>query len=125
MTPVHLKVMFLAKLALATTTVISAAIIADPTVKVAIIAGVSLILANVPMFILGMLTRRDTKQSLQNQHEQKASLNEIKQNTDGVLAKLNSDKDKQGIELAAKSDELSRAQGHREGMETERERVKE
>jgi hypothetical protein len=126
MTPVHLKVVFAGKIALVATTFVAAAFVAsDPTVKVAIIAGVSLVLANVPMFILGMLTRRDTKQGLRNQEEQKVGIAEIKQNTDGVLAKLTSDKDKQGLELADKSDQLSRAQGHREGTESERERVKE
>jgi hypothetical protein len=46
----------------------------------------------------------------------------VKKNTDGFLSKTIKEKDDQAVQLADKSDKLSHAEGHREGVE-EKKRV--
>jgi hypothetical protein len=93
------------------TTVFAAALVAmDPTVKVALIAGAALVLANIPTFILGLLSRSDAKKSLVNQAELKTAM-------DGNFGRLWNEKDQLRTALTDKSEKLAHAEGHREGIE--------
>jgi hypothetical protein len=97
-------------LAKATTAIAAAAVVIDPTVKVAIIAGVALVLANLPTFILGMLQRKDSRQI-------KASQSDMADSVNGHFTRLLNKQDADAASLAAKSEELARATGRREGVE--------
>lgn len=112
---------------IATSSLAVAIITIDPTVQVAIVTGIFLIVAQIPVFVLGCLNRKDVKASLSLSHEMKQSVNEVKQNTNGVITKLfddNKQKAEQVVDATDKLHEtaiqLSYVKGQREGSDRER-----
>jgi hypothetical protein len=97
-------------LCVAANVIIVAVVAMDPTVKVAIIAGVALVLANIPTLIVGLLNRQAVK--------------EMSINVDGNLRRLLDDKVTASAAHAVTSNELAREVGHREGSDEERARDK-
>lgn len=93
----------------------TAIIVADPTVKVALITGICLVVAQFPAFILGYLI-------LRQQRITHAVVDEVKFNTDGINTALQAKIVVQGQQLANKSDQAAHAEGFRAGSEDERAR---
>ena len=75
----------------------------DPTVKVAIIVAIPSAITGIGTLVLGILNRN--------------KLGDVAVLVDGKLSRLLEEKDRQGVELSDKSDQLSHAQGRREGVE--------
>ena len=76
----------------------------DPTIKVALIVSAPPTLTGILAFILGLMNRKELKV--------------IKVDVNTNFQKLLREKEEQNKEMAAKSDQLSHAQGRREGIES-------
>jgi hypothetical protein len=103
------------KVASAVAVAISATVIVmEPTVKVALIMGVSAIVT----MIAGKLMERWFPPKILQKIA--TSQNEIKVSVDGNFKRMLDDKEKQDKLIAQSDKDLARAEGHREGSESER-----
>ena len=93
------------------TALMVAVVALDPTVKVAIIAGVFVMLAQMPAFILGYITLKTARST---GHK-----------VDGMQERLEDKNAKQGVELTQASTDLAHAQGVQQERVEARERHKE
>lgn len=92
------------------TGIVGAVIVAlDPSVKVALIASIAPTIASMGALILGILNRNQLKV--------------IKIDVNTNFQKLLQDKKDQDKEMATKSDQLSHAQGWKEGSQSERDKT--
>ena len=94
----------------------------DPTVQVAMIAGTSLVVANVPALIIALLNHRTLTQSVAVARDTKTEIAEMKVNVDGNLTRLLNEKVTQSAQMVEKSEQLAHAEGRREGREAEQDR---
>lgn len=121
MTLAHLNA---AKPAIAIAAGIATAIVAfvtDPTIKVAIITGLSIVMAamigQAVTLILGIMSYKLQKQEL-------AVGQRVEKNTDGFLAIEKAKADKSAADLVDTKGQLDHARGRREGSEAERDMEK-
>jgi hypothetical protein len=80
----------------------------DPTVKVAIVAGVALVASNLPALIVALMNHKATK--------------EMSINVDGNLRRLLEAKEAQGVLLTASDKSLAHAEGKAQERDEERTR---
>ncbi len=113
----------------ATTVAAATAVVMDPTVKVAYIAGVFLVVAQIPAYILGYLNYRVGRTNAQGNEVIKGQNETIKVQMDGVQSRLENRNTQQREELTdaathlhEKAAALSYAEGQREGSDRERDR---
>jgi basic membrane lipoprotein Med (substrate-binding protein (PBP1-ABC) superfamily) len=126
------------KLAMASSAVISAGItaITEPSIKVAIITGVSFVTAaligSITTVILGVMTYRQNAKAFalqqvmhQGQQDTREIVDKVQVQTDGINSKLFAKSEKQGEQLAVKSSEADRAAGREQERVEERDRQNE
>jgi len=107
------------KIAALLAAVISATVteVLDPSIKVAIIIGISTTAASLitamGTMLLGFMNYRLNKSA-------NAVLGEVREHTNGMLEKLSQAKDVQAEQLTSKSDQLAHAEGYREASDAER-----
>ena len=112
--------------------------IVDPSIKVAMITGISIVaaafVAAVVQMVIAIMNYKLQNMSYKLQQEMhvvqaetKDAVGEVKKQTDGMFTKmsekmdnLTNAKEQQTIKLADKSEQLAHAEGRREGSESER-----
>lgn len=87
------------KLSIAATAAAIAVVVIDPTVEVALITGFFLLLAQIPAFIVALQNRRDFIRSLSVQNQVHQTVNEVKENTNGVITELIKEKAQASVAL--------------------------
>jgi hypothetical protein len=112
------------KIAVVLNTAAIAFIALDPTVQVAIVAGIALILGDVVLGIFSYLNYKATLDSNRLAAETKAVTQQMSINVDGNLKRLLDEKALAATEHTVTSDKLAHAEGRQQGSDEERARDK-
>lgn len=87
------------KVSITATATAIAVVVIDPTVEVALITGFFLLVAQIPAFIVALQNRRDFTKSLSVQNQVHQTVNEVKENTNGVITELIKEKAQASVAL--------------------------